>query len=151
MNRQIKFRAWDKLNKCMGNVKEIEFYIQVVTYGVAKSSTDDNWTWQPMEISDVHLMQYTGYKDKNGVEIYEGDILQITSTDEDKKNGYNDFTELVYFSFGSFRVTEGEYNILLTTEPEGSFNELGECFDKDCVVIGNMYETPELHNNPPLD
>lgn len=133
MNREIKFRAWiPTFNK-----------LETGLFGLrsdGKSSFN----------SEAILMQYTGYKDKKGVEIYEGDILLITSTDEDKKNGYNDFTELVYFSFGSFRVTEGKYDISLTTEPEGSFNELGECFSEDCVVIGNMYQNPELHNNPPV-
>jgi len=60
MDREIKFRAWDKERKCM-------------VYN--KGALGDNG-------EDCELMQYTGLKDSNGIEIYEGDIVRVIHTIE---------------------------------------------------------------------
>lgn len=73
------------------------------------------------------LMQYTGLKDKNGKEIYEGDICKNGDYESDA-HAYN------------YRIEEVVYN-----EKEASFS--GWNFNEDgmtCEVIGNIYENPEL-------
>lgn len=116
--REIKFRAWDKLNKEMFNVESINFqerrvYKDVVSY---------------RNFNDIELMQYTGLKDKNNKEIYERDILSDGNDEKPYK---------VIFENGSFRAEfEGDFE-------EYSF-DLIDIVAQGCEIVGNIYENPEL-------
>ena len=112
MSREIKFRAWGPNSRHM-------------------------WSWEGLtelvrELGDNGekiLMQYTGLKDKNGTEIYEGDILCHKVVPP----GFVEFAD------GSFVFNQGETN--------QGLNRL--CMDrtKRLGIIGNIYENPELLEN----
>ena len=122
--REIKFRAWDKANKVMGRVSEIEwrdiFFSITVTFKGKRYDASGG-------LKHFELMQYTGLKDKNGKEIYEGDIF---GRDCDCGECDNFEPEQVVFEEGAFILEESSI-------PLGEDNETGK-------VIGNIHENPEL-------
>jgi uncharacterized phage protein (TIGR01671 family) len=141
--REIKFRCWDKITTTMVDAKTIEFdnnglnkftgknYLTEISYRIRK---DDNIHYQNRYKSEFELMQYTGLNDKNGKEIYEGDILQ-------PKNNAKEFYEVVFHDAGFKR------KYTFTQKYEGkSWIEIRyfEIFGTSHVVVGNIYENPEL-------
>ena len=117
MAREIKFRAWVEEENEMLPVEEMIF---CEVGGVAEIN---DW-WGD---SRFILMQYTGLKDKNGVEIYEGDICRYNLD-----NSLH-IVEFINNHWSAFCFIE-----LATQE----CNHLYE-FD-DFEVVGNIYESPEL-------
>lgn len=115
--REIKYRAWDlKENKMI--------------YGTALIENDGKWFMQIGKYIDVwhevdFVTQYTGLKDKNGKEIYEGDIITCS-------NGMA-YQYEVEFVFGCF----------IGHDKATGFSK--KLYDmKDLEVVGNIYENPEL-------
>lgn len=88
---------------------------------------------EPLE--GLELMQYTGLKDKNGVEIYEGDIVKGLKY---KDSSSREFVEKVRFLDGGFLPFCEAYG-----ESSGMLYELYFPFE-DVEVIGNVHENPEL-------
>lgn len=120
--RDIKFRAWDKNSKTMWeNVEHWYDYMDgadAVSFGAV---IDD---------PDYVLLQYTGLKDKNGKEIYEGDILRI----DEESNTYT----VVWGEFSDCCVN-GETWILDGIGYEPTVHSRHE----ESEVIGNIYELCE--------
>ena len=107
MKREIKFRAWDKImNKWMHPVWDIT---------------------NPFPINNGHeIMQFTGLTDKNGKEIYEGDICK-----------YKD--ELILWRWDELHCGFWPRKIPAS---DWSFNTIHT--SANCEVIGNIHENPEL-------
>lgn len=124
MNRPIKFRAWDKLAKVMLPVQTIDFVNEKLTTGSADAT-----------FKEFELMQYAGLKDRNGVEIYEGDIVGYTGFD-DKRHKARIIWKEEECRFVAIIKKYKAWFTLSSKTPQGT--------DTDLEVIGNIYETPEL-------
>lgn len=121
--RVPKFRAWDKENKEMLFVRQIDFMFEKVVLEC----------YEQFFIDEVELMQYTGLRDKNGREIYEGDVVRYECC-------FESYVEEVIYddkhcNFGTIDKDEKTF----------SFDALISDFDVDCFeVVGNKYENLEL-------
>ena len=123
MSREIKFRVWDIENKEMLNVQELDF--EPTFYGGRIAIRPDQYS-DYFDPKDMILMQYTGLHDKNGKEIYEGDIVKANWFDKTEVIGE------IYFSMGCFILANSSV----------SDNQL--FIFKNLEVIGNIYENSKL-------
>ena len=120
--REIKFRAWDLENKKLLKCTAV--------YDDMSCRVKDDAKDRHIAIKKCELMQYTGLKDKNGVEIYEGDI--ILTADDLRKQAVGNWKP-------KMRLVEWTDN----KEYKTGFN-LGRAQDGKCEVIGNIWENFEL-------
>ncbi|MEK4827850.1 YopX family protein [Niallia sp. FSL W8-0951] len=148
--KEIKFRLWCKDLEEIIEVNKIGFENNELWY--VECIDHDKELIYFSENNDHVLMQYTGLKDKNGKEIYEGDILRTWENDEyvpnhDSGGGIIDydivdgFTQLGVVSFkGAWYTYETKKH--LSGRTESIFAPLD--FTENFEVWGNIYENPEL-------
>jgi len=146
--REIKFRAWDKDRKEW--VEDDDFYVHSLTDKIhwADNPSGNYARLFPFE-NNIELMQYTGLKDKSGVEIYEGDVLIRKGLDYKgeefqrwEKSGYEG-DEPTHIEIKRDYCTLESFRYWLENE---SFGYEGEELEDptEWEIIGNIYENPEL-------
>ena len=129
MSREIKYRAKRKDTGAFiyGWYVECPFGRWPVTPAIIDSELARSGHYEPVEIDDETLGQYTGLRDKNGKEIYEGDIV-TGWFDHEKITGY-----IFYGSDAKFYIERnGLFGIGLNNAQDWT------------EVIGNIYENPEF-------
>lgn len=129
----IKFRAWHKELGRMMSISDMWFNVDSLgEIGLNDAIMNDYITVSPDEIE---LMQSTGLKDKNGKEIFEGDILEVT----DKHS----WLEVVSYNQEKAMFVTEEINREFKV-PESPLYDLFDTNIFKFKVIGNIYENPEL-------
>ena len=124
--REIKFRAWNKAQNIIYHNAQNTYDFNCYNYG---GCPEDNFK-EVIENDDYILMQYTGMKDKNGKEIYEGDILEC---------------ELYDKTYDNYVVCYDEIQGCYVAENKEGGKIYYQTWEEQ-TVIGNKFENPELLN-----
>lgn len=136
--KEIKFRAWDSEEKVMWQTLTLAELIEggwefsTDPYEFTLPQKDYLWSQHDKTI----WMQYTGLKDENGKEIYEGDVLGCVSNDDWRRSYYNAKIQVIYND--SKARFEGDRSAKF------SHKDIPDILRKEFAVIGNIYENPEL-------
>ena len=132
-NREIKFRVWNGAEMIYDVTvgKFGVFYVNPTNNGLDPKDSASITPFTTKYHDDTPVLQYTGMKDKNGKEIWEGDVIQFTMIDDAHELG------VVRFSEGGYWTSQ-----LQGYQEELLYAELNS--NLICKVIGNIYEHPNL-------
>lgn len=127
-----KYRAWHKPWEEMGKVKRIRFDDEgnISTVFIQSETLGSN-----AYLKDIELMQSTGLKDKNGKEIFEGDIITDGIDIVDVRN---------HETLGFYTMVNGREVFFGHGTNIEEFEEDIEGFTEIAEILGNIYENPEL-------
>lgn len=142
--REIKFRVWDKEHKMFlpNEIYDIHSRTSFGSFGIMRKD------WRNYSIGEYFydnaqiLEQYTGLKDKNGKEIYEGDIIDVLN----KHHTFNKVKLIVTFEDGSFCLREHERQEFNRCVGFRQNKVHAEALGKQPIyeVIGNIHQNPDL-------
>jgi len=133
MKREIKFIAWDKIKSIMRGVVRVDFDNPSFNVQILCPTESAPQNWELRKFDEVELMQFTGLTDKNGKEVFDGDI--VACYDWGGKNPFIKNDSIVW------DADENGWNF--------NSNWVEDRYDfrkaiSVCEVIGNIYENPNL-------
>lgn len=141
--REIKFRAYNKIDHLLCDVVEIVFGDDDNYVAVENGKYIERWRFD-----DIELMQYTGKTDENSVDIYDGNVVDVDIQDYVASC----YTETIYTCV--VRYGEGRYyfDVIKAKTVQSDINgyafkdviNFEDVENVDCKVLGNKYENPEL-------
>ncbi len=128
-NREIKFRAWNKKRKVLAASFSMKEIYDLNNGSIIKNKPLDDY-------QNYVVMQYTGLKDKNGKEIYEGDVVRETE---------EGFPEDILGTY----VIEYEGNGFWPKDRDNESGFSTNGYGTEFEVIGNIYEHSHLLDHDP--
>jgi uncharacterized phage protein (TIGR01671 family) len=127
MERELKFRVWDRHTKEMAQGRQLSITFRHGEIDSIRFDYDDHGYWMnaktPLDRDRYKVMQFTGLFDKDGVQIFEGDVLECSLPLSGKHLKEVQFVDNGYW-------TLWDYN--------------AKFWPAECFVVGNIYENPEL-------
>lgn len=131
--RELKFRAWDKVQGKYIEVVRMQFSLKRTPILITQELSDKQLLTDPASLYVIE--QYTGLKDKHGEDIYEGDIVHYTEKIAPNKSS-------------TYEVYYDQLHAMYALSPVDGKIDVGEFYGyimrQQYEVIGNIHENPEL-------
>lgn len=143
MNRKIKFRCWDKISKKMHYLDDAYYNINngSIEFDFPQEFFHDSRQYESND-NDFELMQFTGLHDKNGKEIYEGDIVQ------GERHWEQNYNSEMHYKKGIVKYLDWDAKFAAMYDEKLGVvcNYIGgpSLISEDIEIIGNIYEHPHL-------
>ena len=131
MNREIKYKAWDKAKKVWKIVTGLHFFggekLTTISYDSEEGEIMD------VPVEEFEIVEYTGLKDKDGKDIYTGDVLKMDSWTPEHIQ--------VKFIEGAFCLANAGGHYI------GEIHYTNHANIPQSTVVGNVFENPNLLKN----